>query len=66
MAMCHVCRRNLLTGERFRLWQERPARPRTVCLLCEAEARKLRWLPVQQPVERVNATGLVRTVRKVA
>ncbi len=66
MAMCHVCRRNLLTGERFRLWQERPSRPRNVCLLCEETASRLRWLRVEQSVERVNATGLVRTVRKVA
>jgi hypothetical protein len=66
MAMCSVCRRNLLTGERFRLWQERPARPRTVCLLCEGEARKLRWLRVEDSGEQVNANGLVQTVRKVA
>ncbi len=66
MAMCHLCRRNLLTGERFRLWEERPSRPQTVCLLCEEQARELRWRPVAQPVERVNATGLVQTVRKVA
>jgi hypothetical protein len=66
MAMCHVCRRNLLTGEGFRLWHEGRSRTRTVCLLCEAEAHRLRWFRLEQPVERVNATGLVRTVRKVA
>ncbi len=66
MAMCSICRRNLLTGERYRLWHERPARPRTVCLLCEDDAHKLHWLRLEQSIERVNANGLVRTVRKVA
>lgn len=66
MAMCHLCRRNLLTGEGFRLWHEGPSRQHTVCLLCEGEAHKLRWLRLEQSVEHVNATGLVRTVRKVA
>jgi hypothetical protein len=66
MAMCHVCRRTLLTGEGFRRWHEGPSRPRTVCLLCESEAERRRWFRLEQPVERVNATGLVRTVRKVA
>jgi hypothetical protein len=41
-------------------------RPHTVCLLCEGEAHRLRWLRLEHSVERVNATGLVRTVRKVA
>lgn len=66
MAMCSICRRNLLTGERYRLWHERPARQRAVCLLCEDDAHKLHWLRLEQSIERVNANGLVRTVRKVA
>ncbi len=66
MAMCHVCRRTLLTGERFRVWREPEARQRTVCLLCEEDARRLRWLRLDIPAERVNATGLARTVRRVA
>jgi hypothetical protein len=66
MAMCHVCRRTLLTGERFRVWVERQSRQHTVCLLCEGEALELRWLRPDLPVERVNATGLARTVRRVA
>jgi hypothetical protein len=66
MAMCHVCRRNLLTGERFRVWLEREAWQRTVCLLCEEDAHSLAWRRLDLPVERVNATGLAQTVRRVA
>ena len=66
MAMCSVCRRNLLTGERFRIWIEREVRQRTVCLLCEEEASGLAWRRLDLPVERVNATGLAQTVRRVA
>ncbi len=64
--MCHVCRRTLLTGERFRVWLEREARQRTVCLLCEDDASRLRWIRLDLPVERVNATGLAQSVRRVA
>jgi len=64
--MCQVCRRTLLTGERFRVWLEREGRKRTVCLLCEDDASGRRWLRLDLPIERVNATGLARTVRRVA
>jgi hypothetical protein len=66
MSMCHLCRRTLLTGERFRVWLEREARRRTVCLLCEDDARGRRWIRLDLPIERVNATGLAQTVRRVA
>ena len=49
MAMCHLCQRNLLMGERYRLWTGRGVvGERTVCRLCEEDAESLgdghRWL----------------------
>jgi hypothetical protein len=65
MAMCHVCRRNLLAGERFRRWRA-ARRDRTVCVVCEPVARETGWLRVVDDFERVSANGLSGTVRRVA
>ena len=65
MAMCHVCRRNLLAGERFRRWRG-DRRERTVCAVCEPAARELGWLRLVDAYERVSANGLTGTVRRVA
>ena len=65
MAMCHVCRRGLLAGERFRSWRgER--RDRIVCAVCEPEARAAGWLRTVDAFERVHVGGLAQTVRRVA
>ena len=39
MAMCQLCRRNLLAGERFRPWRY-AGRDATVCVICEPWARR--------------------------
>jgi hypothetical protein len=65
MAMCQVCRRSLLAGERFRIWRgER--RDQTVCIVCEPVARDAGWLRVADAFERVSVNGLSGTVRRVA
>jgi hypothetical protein len=65
MAMCHLCRRNLLAGERFRRWRA-SRRDRTVCVVCEPAAREAGWLRLVDHFERVTANGLSGTVRRVA
>jgi hypothetical protein len=66
--MCTLCRRNLLAGERFRLWQGgSPARAgRVVCALCEPAAEQEGWLREVTSSGRENATGLSGSVRRVA
>jgi hypothetical protein len=65
MAMCQVCRRGLLAGERFRTWRgER--RDQTVCAVCEPLARAAGWVRVVDGYERVRVTGLTQTVKRVA
>jgi hypothetical protein len=65
MAMCHVCRRSLLAGERYRTWRgERRDQP--VCVVCEPRAREAGWLRVVDAYECVRVTGLTQTVRRVA
>jgi hypothetical protein len=66
--MCTLCRRNLMAGERFRLWQADVSaeRRRAVCGLCEREAAREGWVPVAQPMARESAVGLRGTVRLVA
>lgn len=66
--MCALCRRNLMAGERFRLWEgaERRRTSRPVCSLCEPAALQEGWLRAVQHHERENAVGLRGTVRKVA
>lgn len=63
--MCHVCRRSLLAGERFRSWRGN-RRDRTVCAVCEPKAREAGWLRVASDHERVGVMGLRPTVRRVA
>jgi hypothetical protein len=66
--MCTLCRRNLLAGERFRLWHRGspPRAGRVVCALCEPAANLEGWLREVAPSERENATGLRGSVRRVA
>jgi hypothetical protein len=66
--MCTLCRRNLLAGERFRLWRSHESRraERPVCGLCEPTAARDGWLRAVQPHERENAVGLRGSVRLVA
>jgi hypothetical protein len=63
--MCHVCRRSLLAGERFRVWRA-DRRDRVVCGVCEPAALRAGWLRLAGGFERVSATGLTGTVRRVA
>jgi hypothetical protein len=65
MAMCHICRRSLLAGERYRTWRGR-RREQTVCAVCEPTARDAGWVRVVDSHEQVRVTGLTRTVRRVA
>ncbi|HEV2592107.1 MAG TPA: hypothetical protein VGU02_09460 [Gaiellaceae bacterium] len=64
MAMCHVCRRSLLAGERFRTWRY-ARRDANVCTVCEPVARGEGWIPVLA-YERVRVDGLTPNVRRVA
>jgi hypothetical protein len=65
MAMCQVCRRTLLAGERYRTWRfER--RDQTVCVVCEPLVDGAGGVRVVDAYERVRVTGLTRTVRRVA
>jgi hypothetical protein len=65
MAMCQVCRRSLLAGERYRMWRGR-RRDQTVCVVCEPVVRDLGWVRVVDAYEQVRVTGLTQTVRRVA
>jgi hypothetical protein len=65
MAMCHICRRSLLAGERYRTWHgERRDQP--VCVVCEPAARKAGWIRIVDAHEVVRVGGLSRSVRRVA
>jgi hypothetical protein len=64
--MCLVCRRNILIGERYRVWaQPRSAGERPVCRLCEDEAAQAGWVRLDRPPQRERGT-LVWHARKVA
>jgi hypothetical protein len=63
--MCHVCRRSLLAGERYRVWRGR-RRDQAVCAVCEPIVRDAGWARVVDSDEVVRATGLTQTVRRVA
>lgn len=63
--MCHVCRRTLLAGERYRIWRW-DRRDQPVCVVCEPIADAAGWLRVVDAYERVRVTGLTQTVRRVA
>ena len=65
VAMCQVCRRNLLAGERFRRWRY-AGRDATVCVVCEPKVIANGWIPLAERYERVTANGLSNTVRRVA
>jgi hypothetical protein len=65
MAMCHICRRTLLAGERYRLWRGN-RRERTVCVVCEPAARRAGWLRIVDGFQSVRVTGLTQTVKRVA
>ncbi|HVU77456.1 MAG TPA: hypothetical protein VHC67_07730 [Gaiellaceae bacterium] len=65
MAMCHVCRRNLLAGERYRTWRW-GRRDRSVCVVCEPAVREAGGVRVVDAYERVRVTGLIQHVKRVA
>jgi len=65
MAMCQVCRRTLLAGERYRTWRW-ARRDQTVCAVCEPAARDAGAIRVVDAYERVQVGGLTRHVRRVA
>jgi hypothetical protein len=65
--MCARCRRNLLTGERYRHWE--PAAgggARAVCALCEHDARSAGWVRAEAKAGRQGADVSTATVRLVA
>jgi hypothetical protein len=66
MAMCSLCKRNLLAGERFRIFRGERSQDHPVCLLCEDDALGRRWLRSEGPLESVRVMGLGQSVRKVA
>lgn len=63
--MCHVCRRTLLAGERYRTWRWQ-RRDRTVCVVCEPHARDQGGVRVVDAYERVRVSGLLQHVKRVA
>jgi hypothetical protein len=63
--MCHVCRRTLLAGERYRTWRWR-RRDRTVCVVCEPDVRAAGAVRIGEDYERVRVGGLTQHVRRVA
>lgn len=65
MAMCHVCRRTLLAGERFRTWRW-GRRDRAVCVVCEPTVRDGGAVRVVDAFESVRVTGLIQHVKRVA
>jgi hypothetical protein len=65
MAMCHLCRRSLLMGERYRLWTGRGVGERIVCRLCEEDAEQVGWVRLDRPAERELGSSIWHA-RKVA
>jgi hypothetical protein len=65
MAMCQICRRTLLAGERYRTWRW-ARRDQTVCVVCEPVAHKAGAVRVGDVYEYVQAGGLSQHVRRVA
>ena len=63
--MCHVCRRTLLAGERYRTWRW-ARRDHTVCGVCEPTARDAGAVRVADAYENVSVAGLTQHVRRVA
>ena len=66
--MCALCRRNLLTGERYRRWEppESHRAALAVCALCEPEAGRMGWVRAETGEERQGAQAPSPTVRLVA
>ena len=66
MAICHVCHRSFLTGERYRLWtQPGGIGERPVCGLCENDARGAGWIRLDLPLQRETGSPIWHA-RKVA
>ena len=65
MAMCQICRRTLLAGERYRTWRW-SRRDQTVCVVCEPIAHDGGAARVVDAYEYVQAGGLNQHVRRVA
>jgi hypothetical protein len=65
MAMCQICRRTLLAGERYRTWRW-ARRDQTVCAVCEPEAREAGGVRVVDAYESVRVGGITQHVRRVA
>jgi hypothetical protein len=65
MAMCHVCRRTLLAGERYRTWRW-GRRDRSVCAVCEPVVHEAGGVRVVDAYESVRVTGLIQHVKRVA
>jgi len=63
--MCHVCRRTLLAGERYRTWRW-GRRDRAVCAVCEPDVRDAGGVRVVDAYEHVRVAGLVQHVKRVA
>lgn len=64
--MCLLCRRNMLIGERYRIWTEPGAvGERPVCRLCEDTAEQAGWSQLDRPTEREKGS-LIWHARKVA
>jgi hypothetical protein len=65
MAMCQICRRTLLAGERYRTWRW-GRRDQTVCVVCEPAAEEGGAVRVVDRYQNVQAGGLTQHVRRVA
>jgi hypothetical protein len=65
MAMCQICRRPLLPGDRYRAWRW-ARREHTVCVVCEPLAHEAGAVRIAEAYERVQAGGLSQHVRRVA
>ena len=65
MAMCHVCRRTMLAGERYRVWRF-ARRDQTVCGPCEPVVRDSGAVRVVDAYEHVRVSGVIQHVKRVA
>jgi hypothetical protein len=65
MAMCQVCRRTLLAGERYRTWRW-ARRDQSVCVVCEPTAREAGAVRVVDAYQSVRVGGLTPNARRVA
>jgi hypothetical protein len=66
MTMCLLCRRNLLVGERYRIWRSADVTgDRPVCRLCEELAEEIGWVRADEPPQRETGS-VIWHARKVA